>query len=133
MNFFGCGRKERTTFFCIVANGDHKIKIDIAVLINIIRGVMRNVNAIFFHYFNCPGIYTVRFYSCAVNLRFFSGEVFQVTFCHLASATVTCAKRQYFFLCHIYTIDVTGSVKDYFMDFVIAVLGNIFFLAKKLH
>src|SRR5580698_9511679 len=64
---FGRGKEVWTVFLRIVTNGDDIVEGDIQVLVHIIRGMTRYIDMVLSHYLYCFGVYTMRFYTGAVN------------------------------------------------------------------
>ena len=93
----GIGWKIRTTFFCIVTDGDDVVKFDVSIFIDQIGSVCGNVNAGFFHDLNGFRIDTMCFHSGAVYSGFVFQEPAEESFSDLTSAAVSCAQNQYVF------------------------------------
>lgn len=89
----GMGREYGTIFFGIVTNGNHIIKVNVPVFIDIIGGMLRDINPIFFHYFNGLRIHPMGFYAGTIHLSPIICKMPDITFSYLAPATITCTKN----------------------------------------
>ena len=93
MKFLGLSREERASFFGIVTNGYHIVKVNAPVFLYVIGSMPRNIDTIFFHSSNSAGIYAMRFYPRAVYLRFPFGKMPKIAFRYLTAATIAGAKH----------------------------------------
>jgi hypothetical protein len=57
-----------------------------------VGGVCAYVDAIFFHGSNCARIHAMCFYTCAIQIGYFSVKMTQISFGKLTSAAVPSAK-----------------------------------------
>lgn len=73
----------------MITNGDDEVKIQISEDLNCIGGVMGDVNAVFLHDTHGIGIQAMTFNAGAEYISLVSGKMLQVSFCHLAAATVS--------------------------------------------
>ena len=94
MKFFCPGWKIWTSFFSIITNRNNVIKIDVPVFVHIVRCVLGYINVVFFHDFNCPGIYAMPLHTSAIDFRFVTCEMLQITLRHLAPTTVAGAQHK---------------------------------------
>ena len=87
--------KDRTTFLGLVADGDHDIEPLVLEFFNAFRVVVENVNAHFFHHFNCQWIDANRVGSCARHVKPISCQVTKPSFGHLAPTGVARAEEEH--------------------------------------
>lgn len=66
MKALGAAGKVRTVFIGVIANCNNKIETKLCVFVNMITGVVRNINTVFEHGFNSARVYAMRFNSCAI-------------------------------------------------------------------
>lgn len=88
MQLNGVGRKERASFFCVIANRDHKIEINTRVFADIVGCMTRDIYPVFRHSSNSTGIYAMCFNTRAVYFRPVACKVPEISFCDLAAAAV---------------------------------------------
>ncbi len=65
----------RAAFFGIIAYRYYKIKVDIQVFVNVVRGVMADIYAVYFHHLDSFWVYAVGFNARTINLRFIACKI----------------------------------------------------------
>lgn len=75
MEFFCFGEEDWATFIGIVTNGDYKVKVDVAVFVDVVGSMGRNINTVFFHDGDSVWVYAMGFDSGTINFSFVAGKI----------------------------------------------------------
>lgn len=100
VKLLGLTLENGAAFFGIIAYSKHIIKMYMPVLLYIVGGMVRYIDAIFQHGGHGAGVKAMGFYAGAVNDGFVACEMPQVGFGHLAAATVAGTEYQDCFCFH---------------------------------
>ena len=96
VEFLRFRRENRAALFGVIADGDDKIKIDASVFADIVRGVVRNVDAVGLHGGDRARVQAMRFDAGAVDFGFALRKVIEIAMRDLAAAAVAGAEDEDF-------------------------------------
>ena len=88
VKFLGLGGEVRAAFPGIVAHGNDKIKVDVAVFVDVVGRVCGNVDPVLFHNRNSAWVNAMCLHTGAINLGMVSSKMPEIPLGDLASAAV---------------------------------------------